>query len=149
MTAQFISDRGQTGREAIILIGHGSRIPGAGRDMEEVVRRVKEKYGYQIIEICFMSGLGPHFPEVFEKCVNQGATKILVIPYFLHEGRHLIQDIPEMMKEEAKRFPGVKVIMGKGFGFDEALVDLVHRRVEESREIRDMRDLEDFRRRGQ
>ncbi len=144
MTAQPMSSK----EEAIILIGHGSRVPGAGRDMEEVARRVKEKYGYQIVEICFMSGLGPHFPEAFEKCVNRGAKKVLVIPYFLHEGAHLLQDIPEMMQEEAKRFPGVILIMGKGFGFDEALVDLVHRRVEESRELRDVRDLGDFRRRG-
>ena len=49
--------------EAIILMGHGSRVPEAGKDMEEVARRLKEKYGYPRVEICSMSGLGPRFPR--------------------------------------------------------------------------------------
>ncbi len=127
--------------ETIILMGHGSRVPGAGRDMEEVARRLRDKYGFPRVEICFISRLGPHFPEIFEKCVNQGAKKILAIPYFLHEGLHLLLDIPEMMQEEAKRFPHVKLILGRSLGFDEGLVDLVVRRIEESKDLCDVRDL--------
>ncbi len=127
--------------EAIILLGHGSRVPGAGKDMGEVAERLRENYGYPWVEICFASRLGPHFPEVFEKCVHQGARKVLVIPYFLHEGLHLLLDIPEMMQNEAKKFPHVKLILGKSFGFDESLVTLVERRIKESRNLFDVRDL--------
>ncbi len=127
--------------ETIILMGHGSRVPGAGRDMEEVAQRLREKYGYPRVEICFVSRLGPHFPEIFEKCVNQGAKKLLAIPYFLHEGLHLILDIPEMMQKEAKKFPHVKLILGRSLGFAEGLVDLVERRIEESKDLCDVRDL--------
>jgi precorrin-8X/cobalt-precorrin-8 methylmutase len=128
-------------RDAIILMGHGSRVPEAGKDMEEVARRLKDKYGYSSVEICFASRLGPHFPEVFEKCVNQGAKKILAIPYFLHGGLHMLLDIPEMMQEAAQKFPHVKLILGKSLGFDEGLVDLVERRIEESKDLCDVRDL--------
>ncbi len=127
--------------ETIILMGHGSRVPGAGRDMEEVAQRLKDKYGYPRVEICFVSRLGPHFPEIFEKCVNQGAKKVLAIPYFLHEGLHLLLDIPEMMQKEAKKFPHVKLMLGRSLGFDEGLVDLVERRIEESIDLYDVRDL--------
>ncbi len=127
--------------ETIILMGHGSRVPGASRDMEEVAQRLKDKYGYPRVEICFISRLGPHFPEVFEKCVNQGAKKVLAIPYFLHEGLHLLLDIPEMMQKEAKRFPHVKLMLGRSLGFDEGLVDLVERRIEESKGLCDVKDL--------
>ncbi len=127
--------------ETIILMGHGSRVPGAGRDMEEVAQRLRDKYGYPRVEICFISRLGPHFPEIFEKCMNQGARKVLAIPYFLHEGLHLLLDIPEMMQKEAKRFPHVRLILGRSLGFNEGLVDLVERRIEESKELCDVRDL--------
>jgi len=127
--------------ETIILLGHGSRVPGAGRDMEEVAQRLKDKYGYPRVEICFISRLGPHFPEIFEKCVNLGAKKVLAIPYFLHEGLHLLLDIPEMMQEEAKKFPHVKLMLGRSLGFDEGLVDLVERRIEQSKDVCDVRDL--------
>ena len=88
-----------------------------------------------------MSRLGPHFPEVFEKCVAEGAKNIILIPYFLHTGLHIVLDIPKMMQEKAKKFPDVKLILGKPLGFDECLVDLVARRIEESRPLDDVRDL--------
>ena len=127
--------------ETIILMGHGSRVPGAGKDMEEVAQRLRDKYDYPRVEICFVSRLGPHFPEIFEKCVHQGSKKILAIPYFLHEGLHLLLDIPEMMQKEAKRFPHVKLILGRSLGFDEGMVDLVERRIEESKDLCDVKDL--------
>jgi len=127
--------------EAIILLGHGSRIPGAGGGMEQVARRMREKLGQEIIEICYMSKLGPHFPEVFERCVERGATKIIVVPYFLHSGLHLIEDIPDLLREKARAYPHVKLILGKNLGFDECLVDLVIKRIEESQTLPDIREL--------
>ena len=49
-----------------------------------------------------MSRLGPHYPEILAKCVEGGATEVVVIPYFLNNGLHIRLDIPEMMKEEAE-----------------------------------------------
>ena len=127
--------------EAVILLGHGSRVPEAGKDMERVAARLREKYGYQLVEVCFMSRLGPSFPEIFQKCVNLGATKVLVIPYFLHSGLHLVRDVPEMIQEQVEKFPGVIVQIGRGFGFDEMLVDLVQARIEEARSFSNVRQV--------
>ncbi|MDR3568582.1 MAG: CbiX/SirB N-terminal domain-containing protein [Syntrophobacteraceae bacterium] len=127
--------------EAVIILGHGSRVPDAGKDMEKVAGRLSEKYGYRLVEICNMSRIGPHFPEIFEKCVKRGATRVLVVPYFLHSGIHLLLDIPEMLQEEARKFPGVTVQMGRSFGFDELLVDLLRERIEETRSSIDVRQL--------
>jgi sirohydrochlorin ferrochelatase len=141
MVRNSISGVERTTNEAIILLGHGSRVPDAGNDMEEVAKRLRQKYNYQIVEICHMSRLGPHFPESFEKCVQQGATKVMVIPYFLHTGLHVLLDIPEMMQKEARKFPHVKLILGKSLGFDESFVDLIHDRIKESNEFGDVREL--------
>lgn len=131
----------ETNKEAVILLGHGSRIPGAGEGMEQVARRMREKRGQGIVETCYMSKLGPHFPEVFEKCVAGGAQKIIVIPYFLHSGLHILEDVPELLREKAKQFPEVELILGKNLGFDECLVDLVLKRLAESRILPDVRTI--------
>jgi sirohydrochlorin ferrochelatase len=128
-------------RKAIILLGHGSRVPDAGKHMERVVEGLKTKYGYQTVEFCYMSRLGPHFPEIFEKCIQQGSTDIMVIPYFLHDGLHLVLDIPEMMQEMAEKYPDVRLVLGKNLGFDELLVDLVERRIADSVEYCDIREI--------
>jgi len=127
-------------KEAIILFGHGSRIPGAGEGMEQVAARMREKLPREIIEICYMSRLGRHFPEVFESCVARGATKIIVMPYFLHTGLHLIEDIPELLRDKAAKYPHVKLVLGKNLGFDECIVDLVIKRLVESKDLPDIRE---------
>ena len=127
--------------EAIILLGHGSRVPEAGKAMTRVAKRLKEKFGYPLVEVCFMSRLGPHFPETFEQCVRGGASRVVVIPYFLHAGLHILLDIPEMMQEEAKKYPQVQLIFGRSLGFDESLVDLVNHCIQSSAECSDVREI--------
>jgi sirohydrochlorin ferrochelatase len=127
---------------AIILLGHGSRAAGAAEDMEKVVARLMDDPQYDIVEICQMSGLGDHFPEVFDRCVARGATRVVVVPYFLHFGVHLRQDVPAMMMEKARQHPDVKLILGKHLGFDDAMVDIVKKRISESDELCDIRELE-------
>lgn len=128
-------------RKAVILMGHGSRMPGADSGMELVARNIREKHKDFIIETCSMSLLGPRFGEIFEKCVAQGAQKVIVIPYFLHFGAHMQEDIPEILIEKTSMFPEVKLIMGKHLGFDEKLTDLVVKRIAESESLDDIRDV--------
>ena len=126
-------------QEAVILMGHGSRVPGADSGMEQVARSIREKLDGVMIETCSMSMLGPRFGEVFEQCVSRGAKKVIVIPYFLHFGAHMQEDIPEILLEKASMFPNVTIIMGKHLGFDEKLTDLVIKRIGESEGLEDIR----------
>jgi precorrin-8X/cobalt-precorrin-8 methylmutase len=127
--------------DAIILLGHGSRVPGADRSMLRVAEVLKEKGRYANVETCNMSRLGPHFEEIFEKCVRMGASKVLLLPYFLNEGLHMKLDIPEKMQEAIQGHPHVKLVFGKNLGFDPLLVQLVEKRIKESATLVDVREI--------
>ena len=127
-------------RRAVILIGHGSRAAGADEDMERIAEALRSVDG-GIVELCRMGGRGTPFAEVFETCVRRGATEIIVIPYFLHFGVHLRQDIPEMLRDAVAKHPEVRVILGKHLGYDDSLVALVEKRLGESEELCDIRAL--------
>ncbi len=122
-----------TASEAIILLGHGSRVPGAGEDMEKVARRIRDKAGLSMVETCSMQMLGPKLADALDRCVKGGAKRVIVIPYFLHVGVHMREDIPELLRKEVRRHPGMEIILGRNLGYDESLADLVVRRIEESR----------------
>jgi precorrin isomerase len=128
--------------QAVILFGHGSRVPGAGKGMETVAERLIETGEYVAVENAYMSRLGPHLPEILKKCVDAGATGVLLIPYFLHSGLHMMHDIPHMMRDEAKKYPGVKIVYGKHLGFDERMVEIVKTRIAESIVLDDIRNVE-------
>lgn len=123
-------------------MGHGSRVPGAGRSMEKVAQRLRETGCADIIESCYMSRLGPGFPEILEKCVEMGADEVVLIPYFLNLGLHMRVDIPAMLRREAEKYPGVKIVFGKNIGYDELLVELVKKRIVESSGLMDVREIE-------
>ncbi len=128
-------------KRTIIILGHGSRVPGAGNNMQLVADGLQTLCGYDSVKVCNMSRLGPHFPEIFKQCVDQGATEVLVMPYFLHDGLHLRLDIPEMLQEAAREYPQVKLILGSNLGYDEALVHLLAKRIEASMDCPDVRSL--------
>jgi len=96
---------------------------------------------YRTVETCYLSRLGPRFHEAFETCIRRGASEVLVVPYFLHDGLHLLLDIPEEMQRTAALYPRVKVVLGKNLGFDDLLVELVEKRIADSRSFSDVRSL--------
>jgi sirohydrochlorin cobaltochelatase len=128
-------------KRAVILLGHGSRVKNAGDDMEKIASLLKARYGYPRVECAYMSRLGPHLPETIGRLVAEGQKNILVIPYFLHSGLHILLDIPEMMQREAETYPGIRLQMGPNLGFDEVLADLVHKRITQSLGVCDVRDV--------
>jgi sirohydrochlorin cobaltochelatase len=94
-----------------------------------------------MVEVCRMSGRGTPFGEAFERCVRQGVKEVMVIPYFLHFGVHLRQDIPEMLREAVAKHPEVRLVLGRHLGYDDALVSLVEKRIGESEGLRDVREI--------
>jgi sirohydrochlorin ferrochelatase len=127
-------------KRAVILIGHGSRAAGADDDMERVAESLRRAQG-GIVELCRMAGRGTLFAEAFERCIRQDAKEIIVIPYFLHFGVHLREDIPVMLREALVKHPEVRLVMGRHLGYDDALVSLVEKRLSESDALCDVRDL--------
>ncbi|MCX5838862.1 MAG: cobalamin biosynthesis protein CbiX [Deltaproteobacteria bacterium] len=127
-------------KRAVILIGHGSRAAGADDDMEKIAAGLRKKSG-RIVETCRMSDRGIAFTRAFESCVGRGAKEIIVLPYFLHFGIHLREDIPQILRKAAERHPEVRLVLGKHLGYDDALVNLVAKRIGESEGLCDVRKL--------
>jgi len=119
--------------DAIILVGHGSKMPDAVKNMEKLARQLKRKYKCRIVEPCYISFNPPFFPEVLGKCATNGARRIMVVPYFLHDGTHIIRDIPQLVKEGLRQNPGIDIAITRGLGFDKLLVDLVWKRIYETK----------------
>jgi sirohydrochlorin ferrochelatase len=127
-------------KQAVILIGHGSRAAGADDDMERIAGGLRAAAGGRIVDACRMA-YGTSFGEAFERCVRQGAKTVIVIPYFLHFGVHLRQDIPEILREAVRKHPEVRLVLGRHLGYDDALAALVERRIVESEALCDIRNL--------
>ncbi len=82
--------------KALVLIAHGSRRQASNDEVISLVGELAEamKGDYPIVETGFLELAQPLIPDAIDRCVKQGATRIVVIPYFLSAGRHVHEDIP-------------------------------------------------------
>ncbi|CAB3288162.1 Sirohydrochlorin cobaltochelatase [Methanocaldococcus lauensis] len=83
--------------EALILVGHGSRLPYSKELLVKLSEKVKEKNLFPIVEIGLMEFNEPTIPQAVKKAIERGAKKIIVVPVFLAHGIHTTRDIPKML----------------------------------------------------
>lgn len=109
--------------DAIILFSHGSVLCGAGQNLFELARHMRERGDAPIVEVGFLNYSEPPFAEAFRHCVEQGATNITVVPYFLVAGKFVKEDLPKQIKKVQSTFPHVKVRVADAFRFHPLLAD--------------------------
>lgn len=116
----------------IILIDHGSRRPEANEMLNGVVHVFKESTGTSIVEPAHMELAEPTLADAFSLCVEQGATEIVIHPYFLAPGRHSTQDIPKMAEHAACLFPEIPYRVTDALGIDSRMSEIILKRIRES-----------------
>src|SRR4051812_40399269 len=86
-TATTIGPDMQTG---IIIVDHGSRRPESNQMLEEVAAQFGRRFAalYDIVEPAHMELAEPSIASAYARCVERGATKVVVTPFFLGPGKH-------------------------------------------------------------
>lgn len=123
------------GKVGVLLLGHGSRADGANDGMHRVAEVLRSRGEYDVVEVGFMIRNFPSIEDGAALCVQQGADTVLLIPYFLHTGLHLLEDLPAAVPHLERLHPGVRFVLGQPMGLHPKLVDIVVDRVEECRAL--------------
>ena len=113
---------------AVLLIAHGSRHAPANEDLILMAGRLAEAGEYPIVEAAFLELAEPDIATAGARCVERGAGLVLMVPYFLSSGVHLIRDLTAARDELTARSPGVEFRLGPPLGPDPLLDELVARR---------------------
>ncbi len=119
---------------AVLLIAHGSRHAPANDDLHGVVERISAKGEYPIVEPSFLELAAPSIAEGGEACVRRGAALVLMIPYFLSSGVHILRDLSLARDELAQLHPDVEFRLAPPLGPHPLLDELVAKRIKEAAE---------------
>lgn len=126
---------GEEGEDvAIVLIGHGSKLPYNKDVLDELRRRMETRGLFKAVRVAFMQLNTPSIEEVLRDLAADGLKKIVAQPVFLADGAHTTEDIPEKLKIAfegvgEERRGDVRLIYGKPIGVDERIVDILLDRV--------------------
>ena len=114
----------------LIVVDHGSRKSAANDMLLDVAVMFKRVSNCAIVEPAHMELAEPTIEQAFDRCVAQGASFVVVHPYFLAPGRHSTTDIPRMVAEAAARHPGVRYHVTQPLGLDEKIAYLMIQRID-------------------
>jgi len=121
-------------KTAILMMAHGSRIAEANDAAREVAAMVQQMTGFGIVEVSFREMHEPNIQQGIDACVARGAERILLMPYFLFMGAHVLHDLPEEIAEAQKRYPDLVMEMGSHLGAHPKLAEIEAERIGESLE---------------
>lgn len=112
---------------AVLLVGRGSTDPDANAEVCKTARLLWEGRGLSMVETAFVSLARPDVPGGLERCRRLGATRIVVLPYFLFPGL-----LPERVVAEARAYDAAEVRCADVIGDCDGLAGLVVERYEEA-----------------
>ena len=115
-------------RVALQLIAHGSRRAEANADLEHVAAEVRARGRYPVVQVSFLELAEPDIEGGGALCVEAGASDVILLPYFLSPGKHVVEDLTAACDRLAARFPAVRFTLAEPLGRHPLLIDVVEQR---------------------
>jgi sirohydrochlorin ferrochelatase len=111
--------------DAIVLFSHGSVLCGSERNLFELAELMRRGGVAPIVEAGFLNYSEPPFVAAVQTCVDKGATRIVIAPYFLVAGKFVVKDLPEAIEQVRASQPDVEFATADVIGFHPALADAI------------------------
>ena len=112
---------------ALLLIAHGSRNADANADLLHLAEELRTDY--PVVVASYLELAPPGIDDGARLCVSQGASRVVLVPYFLSAGVHVRRDLTEVRDRLAIEFPHVDFRLADPLGRHPLLVEVVRQRV--------------------
>jgi len=114
-------------------MAHGSPRPEANGDIERVAREVGRGGEFDFVQVGYLDVNQPDLPTAIARCVEAGAEELVACPYFLHTGKHLLRDLPDILDAAASEYPSLHIQMSSYLGSSPVLAKLLLDRIAQTR----------------
>lgn len=111
--------------QGVILFAHGSRDPLWRRPMEAVAARVAERSPQTAVRCAYLELTEPDLPTVAADFAGRGLRQVTLVPMFLGAGRHVREDLPQLVEGLRRDHPQVQWQLQPAVGENHRLLDLL------------------------
>lgn len=118
---------------ALLLVAHGSRRAQSNDEIRTLTRALARQShaSFDAVDCAFLELAEPSIPDALDRLGARGARHVVVLPYFLADGRHVHEDIPAevAMGERANPRLTVEIVpyVGTAEAMPELLLAIAHR----------------------
>jgi sirohydrochlorin ferrochelatase len=114
---------------ALLLIAHGSRRAEANADLEHLASVLRQSTPFVHVQPSYLELCPPDIIAGGTRCVQAGAECVVLVPYFLSAGVHVVDDLTAAQAELSQQFPSVRFVLAEPLGQHPLLAQIVAERV--------------------
>lgn len=105
-------------QKGLILIAHGSRNEESNAEIACLTARLQTllQHKYALINYAFLEFAQPNIAEAIQNQIQQKMQEIVLFPYFLSSGNHVVKDIPTAIASFQRDFSEITFTIMPPFG---------------------------------
>ena len=113
--------------KALLVVAHGSRREASNEEVRRLCERIRNEDGveFDLVEAAFLELAQPLIPEGIGRCIAEGASEVVVMPYFLSAGRHVSEDIPAEVEKARRLHPQAAIHLAPYLGAADAVAKVI------------------------
>ncbi len=113
--------------KSLLLVAHGSRRTQSNDEIRELTAKVRVQAGtrFGFVGCAFLELAEPSIPAGIEACIAAGADEIVVMPYFLSAGRHVVADVPALVQAKQAEHPEIAMRFTTYLGASAVMTELI------------------------
>jgi sirohydrochlorin cobaltochelatase len=92
----------------VIVFAHGSRDPLWRAPVESVARQIRDADPAVRVACAYLELSEPDLPTAAAQLVDQGVSRIRVLPLFFGMGKHAREDLPVLVEQLSRTHPDVR-----------------------------------------
>jgi sirohydrochlorin ferrochelatase len=113
---------------SLLLIAHGSRRTEANADLEHVAEQLRARGNYADVQASYLELAEPSIDGGGALCAGRGAARVVMLPYFLSPGKHVVEDLTAARDRLAAAFPAVRFVLAAPLAGHPLLVEILEAR---------------------
>ena len=111
----------------LLIAAHGSRRESSNEELKHLGMRVSAMLGVanNQVDVAFLEFASPSIENALFKLFNNHVTEVIVLPYFLSAGNHVVRDIPAEISKVLAQWPDKKITLLPHIGALDSMVGAI------------------------
>ena len=115
----------QSKRRALVLFAHGARDPRWAVPFERLQQITQLAQPEVTVCNAYLEFLPPDLPTAVAELAKDGCNDITIVPVFLGQGGHVLKDLPMLIEQLQKAYPGLNLTKVDAVGEDASVLEAI------------------------
>ena len=112
-------------KTALVLIAHGSRSHASNAEVVALCQRLTSDGAAERVFPAFLELAEPSLSAAVADAVAEGYGRVLVLPFFLNSGRHVMRDVPALVDAARESHSSITIELLPHIGGTEAFLGAI------------------------